>query len=542
LIIPKMQKVSPLPAGHPVKQLSALSRQIALPHEYSPERFPSFPALERTAVMAFSQPTSWVVPGSAVKKVMLTRQAAWPMWADQTLNRQAYSATWGGDAAATADTTVPINGTVLAWSSGDTTPGSVQPGFSASSVMNTVYPLLGVDSRVGGMPFIFVPANFTAAVCVSTPPNGFAAISAVTLNADLWLSPGETTTITMPDVLTTAVANFGASGTIAASSDGYWLRPRSLTCKGQPFNANTTAVQVTISVFAGTAVYTPSNANCGNYAVAGANKVTFVPLIGPSEFANSTLPWSAARTTAVGVLMSNVTQVLNKGGTILAGRVSPAVQNPWNVTSSYINALHPAEKAFLPFETGFYSYCPPSTDLVNFWDYTLTQGAPGAITAPGNCPLYRLDNDSMVNVAFFTAASNDETLAVTVDWHIEFRTSSALFQIGLSTVTLETLHQAQIALTTVGFFFENFDHKAILNAVTGAVRKYGPAALYGAVKMVNPTIAHWGAQGYKLLTSKPKNTMVATSAAASGITKPAKRAPSKKKPVKSKRVRKGGKK
>ncbi len=123
----------------------------------------------------------------------------------------------------------------------------------------------------------------------------------------------------------------------------------------------------------------------------------------------------------------------------------------------------------------------------------------------------RLDNDSLFNVAFFTASSVDEQLACTVDWHIEFRTTSTLFQIGLCTLTLETMHQAQVALAAVGYFFENFNHKAILGWITENVRRYGPAML--------ATIPHPAAQAAAmLLTPKPRPPPRTTSANASGIT------------------------
>jgi hypothetical protein len=211
-----------------------------------------------------------------------------------------------------------------------------------------------------------------------------------------------------------------------------------------------------------------------------------------------------------------VTQVLNKGGTILGGRVSPAIVDPWRVTQSYVNGLHPAEKAFLPLETGVYTYCPPSTDLIFFADHTLvTSGGASA------CPTLVLSNDALYNKLYLTTAGVAESLACTVTWHMEFRTSSALFQIGLSGLTLESLHQAQLVLAETGYFFENPKHDAVLNKVISAAKKYAPMAI-GAY---NPAM---GALAKSLVKGKSKSKSVkpkagpskprATTAAASGMT------------------------
>jgi hypothetical protein len=254
--------------------------------------------------------------------------------------------------------------------------------------------------------------------------------------------------------------------------------------------ALTDAINITVVVSGSSAVYTPSTTTGGTLALSGAGTRGVIPLVAPSEFANSALPWFATRTTASAVLGTNVTQVLSKAGTVLGGRVSPNVVSPWQVTKSYITALHPAEKAWLPLETGLYTYCPPSTDMADFWDYTLNTAAGAAAT-----PVYRLDNDAMVNVIYVTPGSTTEQLAVTASWHIEFRTSSALFQVALSGMTLESFHQAQLALAAAGFFFDNPDHKAIISKIIGAVNKVAPYAM-AALQVVNPKMAAVAKLGY----------------------------------------------
>lgn len=502
-----------------------LSKQIALPHEYSPERFPSFPALERTAVMGFNVPTTLALPANTPIKVMLSRQATYPAWAEQTFSGAAYQSNFIFDqvAAPTGTTTqfAATGPTLSGWKVANTPAGTYSVGMTGVTNSFSPYPVLGLDQGTGYVPWTWIPSNWVseAVVGTSTP---FAAQVTFAVTCEIWSSPGEGFQ-QFQALGTTAAGNCSTRVSLPATSgSGYWVRPRSIDISVSVASTSV-AIGPTLTIFtcAGTATFSGSTSTQGTYNITPVSTTGFMPLVIPAEFANSQLPWYSTRTTAAALLGTNVSQVLNKGGTVLAGRVAPQVVNPFSVPSSYINSLHPAEKAFLPLETGVYTFAPPSTDLAEFWDYTLNTST-GALAAP----LYRLDNTSLVNVMFLTATAVAEQLAVNVDWHVEFRTSSALFQIGLSPVTLETLHQAQIALATVGFFFENPEHKKILSAVIAAAKKYGPAAL----GVVNPTAGKVAAGAVKILSSKPKNQMKSTSAAASGMTpkQPKPKAPKKK--------------
>lgn len=241
-----------------------------------------------------------------------------------------------------------------------------------------------------------------------------------------------------------------------------------------------------------------------------------MPLVEPVEFANSALPWNATRVTAAAFLGTNVTQVLNKSGTVLGGRLSPAVVDAWRCTAQNITNLHPAEKAYLPLETGVYTYCPPSTDLVFFTDYS--RSTVQASTHGGLIPIFSLENDSMYNKMFLTPAGADEALACTVTWHIEFRTSSALFQVGLSAMTLESLHTAQLILAAHGFFFENPEHKGMLNRIIALAKQFAPAAVSMIHPMAGKALEYVAGRYGKQVTPKAgPSKPPTTSAAKSGI-------------------------
>lgn len=497
------QRTSVLPPSHPVRALQGLARQIALPHEYQPERFPSFPALERTAVNGFSVPTTLALPANATTKIGISRQAAYPAWAEQSFNNTMDVVTYISDeinpsTGAICPELCSISANIYSYGNANRVATVSLPGISGVSSTPLPYPTVGVDSLTGAQTWTYVPqgSNFTFLAGMNALVTGTTTIQVV---YEVWTSPGEIRTASSP---TANISSNTYSALIPGIADYGWIRPKSVSALSSTILPRRFYVSLVISC--GTIGHTASGSTQGILATSGGATTLFRPLCYPVEFSNSTLPWFATRTTAAGFLGSNVSQVLNKGGTVLAGRISPNVVSIWDVTSTYVNGLHPAEKAFLPLETGVYTYVPPSTDLVNFWDYT-------APSNPG-LPVYRLDNDSMCNVMYVTASAVAETLACTIDWHIEFRTSSALFPIGLCTMTLETLHQAQIALAAVGFFFENPDHKKILSSVIGAVKKYGP----GLVSMVNPAA---GVASKMLISSMPGRTnhMKPSSGTASGI-------------------------
>lgn len=512
-----MQKTSSLPDNHPVRALTGLAKQIALPHEYSPERFPSFPALERTALMGFNAPTTLPLPASTAVKIMVARQAGYPVWAERTFSspwsyQVGYHTSQGP--ASTAGIGMIAESSITEmyyWVVGNSTASTTVTGATGSSKPFS-YPPLAVDSQLGGEPWLYVPAGCTLGVFVGEPLVAAPVNVDVTVNFEAWRSPGQCNH--WKGLGGTINTGFFSTYLPQAVTENTWIRPTSLTQNTPDIAAARVYrdMQIHCVVFptAGvTATALQYNTTQGSINLAGTpTGQIFLPLIEPAEFVNSTLPWYSTRTTAAAFLGTNVSQVINKGGTVLGGRVAPQVENPFTVGSAYITQLHPAEKAYLPLESGVYTYVPPSTDLADFWDYTLCTSS-----TLSSAPVYRLDNTSLVNVMFLTASAVSEFLACNVDWHVEFRTSSALFQIGLSAMTLESFHQAQLALAAAGFFFENPEHKAVLGRVIEAVRKIAPSA----IGMINPLA---GKAAQYILSSKPKKQVKTTTLEGSGYTGP----------------------
>lgn len=466
-------RTSVIGGQHPLKQFEGIAKQIALPHEHAPLRFPSFPALERTATMAFNLPVQVDMPSEETTKLALFRQAAWPAWNQRLFETSfAYTMTTAFDDINTVNAVPDLTGYLpIATSYRDRSPSILLPGMTSGvgGFFPLLYPVLGVDSRLGQAPFIFAPRG-TRVVLIAAFDKPITNAASLDFQLEVWKKPGQTGQPVNGAFSTTATYT-GASYFIAGNDE--WIRFKTFDIGTAAVPAGTTALSLTIAITNSTySDYVPSMTNAGELINSApvVNDRLFLPTSTVPEFYNSALPWTSTRVTAVSLLGSNITQVLNKAGTVLGGRLNPTSTNVFSATKESISGLHPAEKAYLPLETGFYTYCPPSTDMADFYDYTLNiLPVDYGVTALNSAPLFRLDNTSMVNVLFCDPGTRG-AIALNVDWHVEFRTSSTLFNVGISGATLEMLHQAQLALCHAGFFFENPTHTNILSKVVSGLK------------------------------------------------------------------------
>lgn len=503
---------------HPVRQMAGLAKQIALPGEYTPTRLPSFPAMERTAVLGFNVPRTYTVDSGNV--MLLTRQAAYPLWAHTTAffgaSCDAYIHTYGTNTVSFNTTTrsATISPSLRSWTASNITAGTGVVGLqgSANSAVGN-YPVVGQDAETGPVPWTYVPVNAGFGFIAHNDGTGTivpATNEQIQVVCEIWAAPGETKSLS-PYTFTWAAGFAGAASAAALGSaipggapkQGAWIRPTMVSIAGTATDVNFNRLSIAI-VYGGSYTVTLSATVPGTVNVGTAtNSPVFAPITHLKEFGHSPMPWYSTRVTAVGLLGTNVTPTREKSGTILCGRLPPAVTygGPWGVDETDLESLHPAEKDWLALETGVYTYAPPSTDLSTFYDYTLSTAA-GAAPSPA----YRLDNPSMCNFMVFRPSGVSETLALTLSFHIEFRTSSSLFPIGISDLSLETLHKAQLALVTTGFFFENPEHKSVLTRLAMAVNTlahnmYGPPKgtipmALAAAKMVSPSVGSAATAAY----------------------------------------------
>jgi hypothetical protein len=447
--------------------------------------------LERTAVIGFNQPVKLANAVNDDTKLMLARQAAFPCWAS-TFGRASEIA--GVCYVSDSDSVALSSGATLSceYEFGphsfhvvNGTSGATIETVGAAGDLYDHFPL-GSDRQQGLLPFAPRFLGGSSAVVVydadGTPlPAGVTII----VHLQTWFAPGQSRETTVSVVLPASFTGAAVITPPATSSDiCEWVRPMRVTLNFTTSSNAPLKMGVGLFVGANALAYAPSAVTAGALTSSGNTQRSFRPIVGPAEFGVSRIPYEATRVTACSCLLTNVTQILNKSGTVIAGRLNPNTTNPFAADETALMSLHPAEKAWLPLETGLYTYCPPSTDLANFWDYSLAQTFVDSTTMEWY-PVYRLDNDSLVNIAIMNAgvASN---FGVTVTTHLEYRTTSALFQLALSGYTLETLHVAQLALASAGFFFENPEHNSVLSKVVMGIKKLAPF-VEPAVSMLKAT-------------------------------------------------------
>lgn len=458
-------------------------------------------------------------------RYMLTRQASMPLWGDypaandtnKTLSYGVvYNFTTLAASTPSAVSTIPSvyvepTDQVGAWWQ------DINYGVGAPSRTNfggpwpVSYPVVGVDAQTGELPWVYIPDGAITLLTMTGQPYTYN--TKVTL--ELWANPGQSAPYTPAAATLTSTTVNTSAGTTLSIPGNSWVRIRALAIgvnTGSIPNGNFT-VTLGCALTNTLPVYTPSaTAGTWNLSSSPDDKWYFLPLTVSPEFKNSPLPWMATRLNAVAALFTNTTKVLNKEGTVLWGRTNPNLVNPFNVQKTTVESLHPAEKAFLDLEHGTYAYNPPSTDLASFLNYSVYIDP--LSSSATLIPVYRLDNTAFTAQAFFSDPDGGTSLAINLDYHIEFRTSSTLFQIGVSTVPLETLHMAQVALLRSGFFFNNFDHTALINRIVKFAASMHPL-LAMAAPVMNGII---GATNYAI-SSRPKavNRPAATSGQGAGI-------------------------
>jgi len=186
-------------------------------------------------------------------------------------------------------------------------------------------------------------------------------------------------------------------------------------------------------------------------------KTLFMPFFNPPEFANSTLPYSKTRLNASAALFTNVTAALSKEGTVLAARLKPTVVDPWSFSTTNIDSVHPKLRYYGPLEKGLYTFTTPSGNVDTLDDCRLTLTSNSEMSTTQR-PLFNAKEIGVYNAIVFQdlgSATSGTQLATSCYTHLEFESTSSLFPIGVSTMTLESLHAAEVALLSFGHFHEN---------------------------------------------------------------------------------------
>jgi len=465
-----------------VSGLENLAKIIAVPADFPAHRMPTFPALERTAVLSFTDTsTTFVSPGSTTAYV-LCRDPAYPFWSNRAVSLPAsqfglavsYTPVVAG--LASEQLTIPI--------------GDVTPQFTSGAAASSLDPLTTPPFRKNGNLYFnlggqYNTSQFVCAVSVTVGGGGINKIAAKgtyldgTFNEVLWDVSNLTPTI--------LAGRHFVTFTMPADAIGFRIVDLVLSLTAAGVNFSDVAVGISTNSGAGNdPLYTPS---------APAAAITrIMPTGPPPEISTAALIWQNTRATATAVLLSNVTSVMNKEGTISAARAACSsfpVFNPfqWN---GFVN-IHPKDRYFGALENGLYTFTLPDVNGETFRDCLIS---PEGSTLAGVVEVDQMQYCTTVLAADLDATGGVGTsLATTVARHIEFRTTSRLFPTGFAKEPLETYHTAQMALVSMGTIMENPTHLTqIAKMVTGAVRTFWPVA--------KPIVYQAGAKLLKAATTK----------------------------------------
>lgn len=466
----------PMSAIHSaVSGQTQLVQTIAVPREHRPTRIPSFPALERTSVLSFTDTFTLNTAAPQLQlptHVAVIRDPVFPVWrAFQDLSGQ-YAVYRHAE----------IDGTIL--------DGGVQVNikleYDAKLYTNTpVTPLPGTAVPLyvyGGKEYIpMITRNAAVQVSCATNPG----VTAITvfghyLDSNVDPLPFDASGVGVYK-LVAGVHYFALTfelplGAIAFVADAVALTTQNGTSPG------TLAIGSTTSNNAfGTPISDPRPDVTLN---------AMLPITSATEYSSAPIVWQNTRANAVAVLFSNVSAVMQKEGTINCARapseagVNMFSYSTWN---TQFPSVHPKERYYGPMEKGLYTFTLPDTTSEIYHEYD-------QIGVGSTAYRHYLDGNRFAHLITFEDPDYSAALAVTVDRHVEFKSSSVLFSYGFSATPLETYHQAQMALANLGVFFENPTHLAtIASMARAAIMKYGPtvarAALPYAVRGANQLLS-----------------------------------------------------
>lgn len=465
-----------------------LAQYQAVPRDQAPQRLPTFPNIENTSVLKFEQTfTLDVGTFQCDGDIMVVRNPAFPIW--KTVNPTGKIGSVYIDAYCPAGLAFP------------TAVGSSTAPLS--SIINDLD--LHVYHRVGADSSTLFPAY----------PYGYD-------NDSLWFyNPGVTFTVIVnltnelsggvSTMMLTRTGNFSTadvdtfyllgavSGTTMVFSTGVsgWIKLGSIS---------------TTTTWNGTAALSSFNigittsGTLGNPTALGSGVPMWVPASpAPPEYSRATMIYAATRCNALAVLFQNSSKVMYKEGSVQAIRVPIDKAEIFNTSPIITNMLPDvaASQRYLGLlEKGAYTFVPPDASTGVFRDWTGNFGQPAMA----------LNSFSYANFIRFTDpdTTNPTPLLVTVDTHLEFRNTTMLWDIGVSALSLEEWHRAQLALASIPCFHENPTHlAAIASLAKAAATRLLPyatpilKAAYGAARpMANQLITSAASKADSFIRSK----------------------------------------
>lgn len=426
--------------------VASLVSYFSDPEGKAPIRLPTYPALDRTSVLATSTPVAFAGTATPIQRLALFPQPALPLWADTSPYPISQFTIYTSRQTVNVTTGVPTMATGFVLTSattGATAMSNLTPVVTGFSAVPSSFAVLGQDSGTGSVPFTYVPSQGCYAVVVNFNSSSVIPASGnkATINIEAWTSPGGVSGFGTVSV-TFDGTNPSASVEIATPIP-VWIRPVSVD-----IHASVSGNIVNVGIFAtnvatGDLAWNAVPALWGTFSTSAVSAFrNYYPVITAGPVSSSPIPWNETRVTAAALTVNNVTPLMTRGGTLLASkllaedtpvtRVQSVLQADWDAND--LQQSNPQDLYFGPAEatmTGF--VLPPTADL-GYQDCMVLVANPIAATSGlTQIPIFRLD-DVRPFLAMAYGFSGDWTLAVRLTVHLEFRNAKNLFPLGISTV------------------------------------------------------------------------------------------------------------
>lgn len=403
------------------------SQVIMDPSRYHPSRIPSFPNMERTAVLPFKAVGTVTTDGLVTTQgVMLMNVPCAPAW----VSTSATSCRVDYHEPAVNNVIDSTRGTFL--TSGSWQPNSLNT-WGSITVEDAQVPI----GMVGNDACIYIPAGALPYVRVEIPDmtsmNG-------NLIADLkWWVGGSSFRHTG---LTLSVSGNAYIGVGAPMLDSVWMRIDTIsTDMNTTINATDYQYSVTAGWLSG-----------GSWALPTGTVRIWKVLASLPEAANSLVPWADTRATAVSCRVTNTSRVMDKEGSLYAARLN--IDRNANLFANFstddLSSVHPDFRYFGPLERGVFTFMPPTANSGRFAPAYLAESS--GLT---HLPCFELSAVDFVHAIIFDDPANDSRtrMSVMCDWHIEFRCSSTIFDAQVCKLPLEAYHKAILDVSKRPLFY-----------------------------------------------------------------------------------------
>lgn len=523
-----------------LKSLDQVAQTICLPNERAPVRLPTYPSIDKTALFRYRYQNTeslkddvLVAPGSfdtlnipGRKRFLLSRDPAAPLLVDAVHLLQN---TWG-PTDATVDGTIFIRGesvTVIDHTATietvhsididkcypidyyNTLPAGVLNGQEWFVIPRTLDPrgksqgfldrmCVGLVTEEDSYP---VAANPLGRGLIRTyrrdqPNNTLNAVAGeYCMDYTITIETMNGMGVTQETVISYDWSIYDFTGFVTMDPDASMIRIKSMTYGGL-LHVLTGPNSIGPAVTFGKCYPVIGLSRSGGHIPIDSPPTPFRCLSLPStpinpEYYNSIAPFQSTRLNSSALLLTNVTKVLNKEGTVQSSRLlfNPHAGRTFHHADvTGVSTSNPDTRYFGALEKGAYTFTAPDQESLKFVTPYRTVSVNDTGSAEGNIiPLTLVPTRSVerpvldLEAKYYNCiicadldSTDDTQLAMTLDTHWEFRTISTLYTLDYSRMPMEVYHAAMLAVVKAGFFYENNSHTKILRMLSTGVQFAAP--------------------------------------------------------------------